>query len=566
MRERRYPPEALGGQIDGSLGRKLVWLLVLRVVIVTLLLGSGILVQINAPGTLPVAPFFLIIGLTYGLTAVYALALKYVARHRWLIDLQLGLDAVLVSAVVLMTGGIASYFSTLYVLPIVSASVLQLRRGGLLVGVLSALAYVAIVLSQYGGAFRLLEPGWLPPLGGPLPPLRVALYTTGLNVFGFLAVATLSGYLAENLQRTRARLARASTEIADLQAFHLHVIESLTSGLATTDNEFRIRTFNRAARTITGHDSLAVRGRFIFDVLQLPADVEAILRSGGEVHRVDFGYAAADGRVLEVGLSAGPIRTPSGRAGFLFTFQDVTQVKKMEREARLQQRLAAVGEMAAGIAHEIRNPLASMVGSIQILRQELPLSPEQAQLLDIVLRESERLNETIKSFLAYARPRRFATTRVDLRRLVNDTALLLRHSAECRPHHSVAVEVPAEEVWYEADEGQLRQILWNLATNGLRAMPDGGRLQLAVATEGTPPHREVIFRVGDEGVGMAPEELDRMFHPFQGAFPKGTGLGLAIVHRIVSDYGGRIQVDSAPGRGTTVQVRLPTRAAALVGS
>ncbi len=465
-----------------------------------------------------------------------------------------------------LTGGIASYFSTLYVLPIVAASVLQFRRGGLLVGVLSALMYVAIVLSQYGGFLRLLGPGWLPPLGETLPPLRVALYTTGLNVFGFLAVAGLSGYLAENLRRTGARLARASTEIADLQAFHLHVIESLTSGLATTDNEFRVRTFNRAARTITGLEATAVIGRSIFDVLQLPGDVEAILRGGGEVHRMDFGYAALDGRVLEVGLSAGPIRTPSGRAGFLFTFQDVTQIKKMEREARLQQRLAAVGEMAAGIAHEIRNPLASMAGSIQILRQELPLSPEQAQLMDIVLRESERLNETIKSFLAYARPQRFSTQRLDVRRLVSDTALLLRHSAECRSHHSVEVEVPPAEVWYEADEGQLRQILWNLATNGLRAMPDGGRLQLAVATEGTPPNQHVVLRVEDEGIGMAPEELDRMFHPFQGAFPKGTGLGLAIVHRIVSDYGGRIQVNSTPGRGTTVQVRLPTRAPALVGS
>src|SRR5213079_3030519 len=159
-----------------------------------------------------------------------------------------------------------------------------------------------------------------------------------------------------------------------------------------------------------------------------------------------------DGRNdIEVGLSATHLETPGGRAGFLFTFQDVTKIKKLERDAAIQQRLAAVGEMAAGIAHEIRNPLASMSGSIQILRQELPLTAEQEQLMDIVLRESERLNTTIKSFLAYARPQRFSVTRFDLRRPVNDAALLLRNSSEVQEGHSIEVDVPPQEIWYEAD-------------------------------------------------------------------------------------------------------------------
>ena len=186
---------------------------------------------------------------------------------------------------------------------------------------------------------------------------------------------------------------------------------------------------------------------------------------------------------LEIGLTATYLETPGGRAGLLFTFQDVTAIKKLERDAAMQQRLAAVGEMAAGIAHEIRNPLASMSGSIQILRQELPLSAEQEQLMDIVLRESERLNTTIRSFLAYARPQRFAITRFDVRRALNDAALLLRNSAEVCEAHLIEVDVPPQEVWYEADEGQIKQIVWNLATNGLRAMPSGGRLRLAAAVD-----------------------------------------------------------------------------------
>ena len=216
--------------------------------------------------------------------------------------------------------------------------------------------------------------------------------------------------------------------------------------------------------------------------------------------------------------------------------------------------------MAAGIAHEIRNPLASMSGSIQILRQELPLSSEQEQLMDIVLRESERLNTTIRSFLAYARPQRFQIARFDLRRALNDTALLLRNSADVDPGHVIEVDVPDTELWYEADEGQMKQIVWNLATNGLRAMPQGGRLCLAAAVRAR--HRRRVLSVRDEGVGMRPEDVDGLFQPFHGSFAKGSGLGLAIVHRIVTDYNGEIRVSSQPGQGTTVLVRLPARVAA----
>jgi len=278
--------------------------------------------------------------------------------------------------------------------------------------------------------------------------------------------------------------------------------------------------------------------------------------------RHEFRCRPHDGRApIEIGLTIAHLETPGGRAGFLFTFQDVTIIKKFERDAAMQQRLAAIGEMAAGIAHEIRNPLASMSGSIQILRQDLPLSAEQEQLMDIVLRESERLNSTIRSFLAYARPQRFQIARFDIRRALNDTALLLRNSAEVREGHDIVVDVPSTELWYEADEGQIKQIVWNLATNGLRAMPDGGRLLLMAAFE--PASDGIVLTVQDQGIGIDPQELDGLFQPFHGTFARGSGLGLAIVHRIVSDYSGEIQVSSEPGAGTTVAVRLPARAVAV---
>jgi two-component system, NtrC family, sensor histidine kinase PilS len=546
--------------MDSDLRHKVWWLIAVRAIIGTILLGSAIAMQIVAPGSFPVDPMFFLIALIYGLTLVYTVTLRLVEKRRWLVDVQLAGDALVVSAFIHFTGGVTSYFSSLFVLPIVAASTVQFRRGGLLVATLSALLYVGIVLAQYFAASGLLPYPWLVDQSLVLPPRAVARYTVALNLFGFFAVALLSGSLADRLRSAGAQLQQASSEIADLQALNQHVIDSLPSGLATTDAAGRILTFNRGAESITGVSSRSAVGRPIADVLQLPPETMQLVAqvSKGASRRHEFRYRRGDGRgELEIGMTASFLDAPGGRAGRLFTFQDVTAIKKLERDGAIQQRLAAVGEMAAGIAHEIRNPLASMSGSIQILRQELPLSSEQEQLMDIVLRESERLNSTIRSFLAYARPQRFQIARFDVRRALNDAALLLRNSAEVREGHEVAVDVPDDPLWYEADEGQIKQIVWNLATNGLRAMPEGGRLRLGAAAD--RPGEGVTLTVEDEGVGIPPEEIDSLFQPFHGSFAKGTGLGLAIVHRIVTDYSGEVRVTSRPGAGTTFSVRLPAR-------
>ena len=541
---------------------KLLWLIGGRAGVITMLLGSAILIQFKSPGALPIDPFFFLIGLTYGLTAFWAATLRYVDRHPWLIDVQVACDALVVSAMVHLTGGVASYFSSLYTLPIIAASTVQSWRGGLMVSALSCLIYVGLVIAQYAGMVL--------PFGmalETLPPMRVAIYTVGLNVFGFLAVAALSGYLAEGLRRTGEQLEETSTQLADLQAFNQHVIDSLQSGLTTCDMTGRVLTFNRAGESITGMAAAEALGQSMMTVLQLPSPYAGLFNhdDGRPVlPRLEYGYTRADGRQIELGISAAPLVTPSGNSGFLFTFQDVTEAKKQEREARVQQRLAAVGEMAAGIAHEIRNPLASMAGSIQILRDELPLTPEQSQLMDIVLRESERLNDTIRSFLAYARPQRAALADMNVGRVLTDTATLLENNAELVDGHSIVVDAPPEPVIYRADEAQVRQIVWNLATNGLRAMPNGGVLRLSVHRHertGTEPEH-VVIAVRDDGVGIAPEEIDGIFQPFRGTFTKGTGLGLSIVHRIASDYGGEVRVSSNKGMGTTVEVVLPVGAVA----
>jgi len=543
-------------------------LILIRAIISTLLLGTATIARVTAAGSFAVDPFFFLISVTYALTIGYALTLRFIDDHPWLVDLQLAGDAIVVSAFIYFTGGVASFFTSLYVLPIAAGSTLQSRRGGLLAATFSAVLYVGLIVVQYLAASGFVTDPRLTSLPIALPARSVAQYIVALNVFGFYAVALLSGSLAERLRSTGARLEQASSEIADLQALNQHVIDSLPSGLATTDTELRILTFNRGAQSITGVSSRDAVGRPIDDVLRLPAPLMASIRS--DLHRTatpryEYLYRREDGRgQIEIGFSASHLQTPGGRTGFLFTFQDVTNIKKLERDAAIQQRLAAVGEMAAGIAHEIRNPLASMSGSIQILRQELPLSSEQEQLMDIVLRESDRLNTTIRSFLAYARPQRFEIARFDVRRALNDTALLLRNSAEVHEAHDIQVDVPPTELWYDADEGQIKQIIWNLATNGLRAMPTGGQLRLVAALE--PSSDAVVLTVRDEGVGIPPEEIDGLFQPFHGTFAKGSGLGLAIVHRIVTDYNGEIRVSSQPGQGTTIAVSLPARTAATTST
>ncbi len=276
-----------------------------------------------------------------------------------------------------------------------------------------------------------------------------------------------------------------------------------------------------------------------------------------DAQRIEYDFARHDGTRLLIGISAAPLRGVQGDGGFVFTFQDVTELKQRERDAQAQKRLAAIGEMAAGIAHEIRNPLASMTGSIQLLRHELPLSDEQAQLMDIVLRESERLNETITNFLAYARPQKRHLHRVDLRRVLDETAALLRNSPERRPDHRIDVIGDPVDAGYDADEGQMRQVVWNLATNGLRAMPRGGALRLRLQVERVGLTPACVISVEDEGVGIDEATRDTLFQPFKSGFTAGTGLGLAIVQRVVSDYGGLVRVSSRVGEGTSVMVRLP---------
>jgi two-component system sensor histidine kinase PilS (NtrC family) len=544
---------------ERTLQQRLAAHIAVRLVVATVLLGSALAVQLRDPGAWAVKPFFFLIGLTYAVSLGFIGSLRFVDRWPRLTDVHFAIDALIISAAVLLTGGVASLFTILYMLPIVASASVQFRRGGLQMASLSTLLFIGLVVVQYLSASGTLDVPFRLPLND-LPAASVAQYTVVLNAFGFFAVALLSGSLAERARRGEAQLEQATVEIADLQAFNQYVLDNLLSGLATTDARNRLVTFNRSAMVITGRSGALPIGEMATDVLQLPPAFAASLAQDlarVRSKRTDYQFRRPDGQLIELGVAAAALPLPDGTRGHLYTFQDVTDVRRFEQSARLQQRLAAVGEMAAGIAHEIRNPLASMSGSMQMLKQELPLSADQALLMDIVLRESERLNQTIKSFLAYARPQKFQVQQIDLRTMIQETVMLLRNSPDVEARHTITAGPLDRAVLIDADEGQIRQIVWNLATNGLRAMRDGGTLELSAVEEGTGDSRSAVLVVEDEGVGIAPDDVDTIFQPFRGSFGKGTGLGLAIVHRIVTDYGGQIEVRSRPGRGTTFRVTLP---------
>jgi two-component system sensor histidine kinase PilS (NtrC family) len=240
--------------------------------------------------------------------------------------------------------------------------------------------------------------------------------------------------------------------------------------------------------------------------------------------------------------------------GFLFSFQDLTEIKALEEEVKLKDRMAALGEMAAGIAHEIRNPLASMSGSVQILKKSLRPNEEEGELLDIVLRESRRLDQIIRDFLLFAKPSRLDPKPHDLVAILGDALTLLRNSEEFDGKHAIRTSFESARMPAFVDADKMKQVFWNLSKNALKAMPEGGTLTVTVRHEGSS---SVAVCFADEGIGMTEAEIRRAFEPFRTNFSEGTGLGLAVVFRIVQEHRGRIRVRSRVGRGTEVMVTLP---------
>lgn len=545
--------------LEQTAGSKLGWLIAGRLATAVLLSVFGT-IWTSAGAAPQAAPNSInkslgLVTIVACLTILYALIFRLSKNILFQARFQLTVDVLLVTWLVWNSNVIQSPYIALYILIIAISSLFLGPREAVVTSVGCAVAFTACALQITGLAgqndsTRLIEGS-----------LSQTIQWVGLFDVAFLVVGLLSARLAERQSRSDVRLLAATQSLANLRALHERIVASIRSGLVTTDLEGRIFSFNAAAQEITGYREEAIRGQdasILFG--EMKDHIAEILRAreGGERSpRFETNCLTSEGMRLRLGYSISPLSSEAGETtGMVITFQDLTQVRSLEETSRRQDRLAAIGRMAASIAHEIRNPLAAMRGSIQMLRSEMNNDSSQTELMEIILRESDRLNRIITDFLNYARPRSLTQARVDVGDLMQQTFALMRHSPEIGANQNIVEELPSEPLFAEADEGQLKQVFWNLARNALQAMPQGGTLR---ATLETNSNHRLRIAFTDTGRGMSPDQVEHLFEPFSST-TGGTGLGLSIVYQIIRDHGGTINVRSREGQGTTIAVELPLAA------
>ncbi|MBA2732331.1 MAG: PAS domain S-box protein [Acidobacteria bacterium] len=535
----------------GALGHRLWWLILGRVAAAVLLFVlSSTLFSREQSGDSGRNPLFIFIAVVV-VSVIYAIALRISTRVRLQASVQLFIDVLLVTWLVWVTGDVGSPFTALYIVIISVASIFLGARAALVASVGCAAIFTSLSMGVVSGVIPAYAPDAI-----ATSTLKV-IQSVGLNDIAFLFVGLLAARLAKRQSHYDVQLIETTQTLANLRALHERIVESIRSGVVTTDLQGRIFIFNAAAEEITGYTAEDVRGQgvsiFFGDIEEHTRESMSAVETGEPSPRFEADCLTADGLRLRLGFSIFPLSAESGETtGLVITFQDLTQVRALEDTSRRQDRLAAVGRVAASIAHEIRNPLAAMRGSIQVLRSEMDGNSSQAELMEIILRESDRLNRIITDYLTYARPRSQAYESVDVRELLQETFILLRHSPELLPVHSVEEDYPAEAFTANADASQLKQVFWNIARNALQAMPNGGTLRVELRHSAGNRLR-ITFT--DTGQGMSPEQVEHLFEPFSST-TGGTGLGLSIVYQIIRDHGGTINVRSLEGQGTTITIEI----------
>lgn len=496
----------------------------------------------------PTGPFLVFI-VSVGLTIIYFLFLRLSKRLAWQIWLQFSLDALSITWLVWRTDDLYSPYIILYIV-LISVSSIYLRPFETLI-----IAFACVVLFSslpVLGGLGIIE------LSGSVQSTSKIVQIVSFHTVAFLVVGLLAARLAERLS-SGDELKEATRNLASLQALHERIIESIRSGLITTDLNGTIYTFNAAAAEITGFQPDKMSGQPIsslFGDISQPIELSlAAVGEGEQLPRFETDLITPDGFAVRIGYSISQLFSEENEAsGYIITFQDLTEIRSMEESVRRKDRLAAVGRVGAGLAHEIRNPLGAMRGAIQVLESNTPPESMQADLMSIILRESDRLNTIITNFLSYARPKAGNFSEIDVCEAIRDTLKLARHSPEVKENHLLVDELPPKPVFVSADVTQLKQIFWNLTRNAINAMPDGGTLRVRLETI---PNKRIRIMFEDTGLGMSPEQVEQLFEPFSNSTSGGTGLGLSIVYQIIRDHNGIINVRSNQGDGTVITVELP---------
>ncbi len=587
--ESSRPPAEAGGRVQ-----KLKWLVGLRLLLASALLGSAVVLELHERLPFPTAPLYLLLGLTFGLSLFYALALR---SQRHLLPqalIQLALDLGLVTSLVHFSGGLDSVFPFMYIFVVFAAANVLESRGSLAVAALSGGLYGALVAAEWT---RVIVPVEFAGGLAPLRPAGYAVYQVLIHTVAFLAVAILSSHLVGRLRQTGRELEQRGVDLRTLQNLHQAIVANVPSAIMTLDLAGHVVTFNQAAERITGFEFEALRDHpwqaTPFRVCSGLGPFFAHPDPSFPPPPVEVYLTCRDGRAIPVGIAFSPLRGEDGSpVGLVAIFQDLTERKQVEEQLRRADRLAALGQLAANIAHEIRNPLAAISGSVEVLSEDQVIAAPSRELLEIVLREAHRLKLITGQFLDFAKPQPLLFRPCALRPLVDETLHLLAKSSERHPETTWDVTEEPPDLSVLADSDQLRQVVWNLCLNAIQAMPEGGRLTIALraAPAGSQLVESSIRQLGktepsirgdqltnrpvdhsappsgggewvemafqDTGRGIPPQELERIFDPFYTTRASGTGLGLAIARKLLESMGGRIDVASRPNGGTTFRLWL----------
>lgn len=547
------------GSVKEKIMRRIFILIISRLIIITVFLGITVFVDVKRElfslSYIIINYFYIIAGVIYLFSAIYIVLYKFKLKYQYNLYLQITVDILSITFLIFMFGNTQIDYSLLYTLVIIYSAIFFGRRGGLL---------VASIASIFYGFFLNLE------FYNLMPSISAVHYNDKSNfadaftnlivrITSFYILAFLASFIVEQEKKTATLLEEKASEFNQLDRLFRSIVESVYTGVMTIDLNNIIKTFNSAAEEITGFSRGAVQGRKLEDVFPefLPFLTDEMMNEQIS-NRIEMVVKGSAKDRINLGLSVSPLKGKyEKRIGNILIFQDITKIKEMEKDLEKSRNMALIGEMAAGWAHEVRNPLAAITGSIELLKQGMELEGTNRRLMEIVLRSKDQLETFVRDFLLLARPVPAKRESVDVNKIIEEIMENIKLNKGWNQQLEIRTNL-SDGAQVLANKEQVRQIIYNLVLNAVQSMGGGGLLSVAtnrIKRDDGVEYTEMM--IADTGCGIAEDDLEKIFEPFFTKKEKGTGLGLSIVNHIIEGYNGKIRIDSGVGQGTTCRVWLP---------